>query len=181
MYVLSQFYTIVTNSFWSIQEYPCFFGIGNEGAVCVRLKDNIGVVYVANDGRILCCTCKYQKHACPHVEVMVESAQKIDSPAILKPFSRGQPELNNVTSSAPKCLSKTKTSFLFANSVISSILQLPFNERFCIHDGICHLGMDPGPCEVCSLSSWHTKNGNKHYCIKSSFESNKLAHFSYLK
>ena len=83
--------------------------------------------------------------------------QKLDRPAILKPFYKGQSSNSLTQTAVPKCLSKRRIPFTFANTSISLVLQLPFTERFQVREGICNLDMDPGICELCSSSSWHTK------------------------
>lgn len=136
--------------------------VGNDGAVCVKGEGGYGVVHQGEKG-ILCATCQFNKRGCPHVVKLISSINDLqpDIPGFLIPLSRA---LSCVEAkehrdrSLASLLSSRPIPFKFTPAV-SSVLKLPFSERFQIVEGICHLsehGHDVPSCSICGHSEWDT-------------------------
>ena len=155
---------IFTKLHFVIQVTDSIVQVGNCGAICLKVEDTFGVVYISGSTIITCATCRYSKTSCKHIislfQILSNVTDHEDIPKALLPIFQVYCQHNEdkilPRQSAPSlsCMSKDKILFDLTTT-LSSILLMPSSSRFNIVDGLSMLIPETtAVCNRCGLINW---------------------------
>ena len=139
--------------------------VGNYGALCLKVEDTFGVVYISSlNNSITCATCKFSKYTCKHVvglHQLLNTEDEMDSPKALLPFINAYNQdksCRHVQLGPPSlsCISKKKIPFDLPSN-LCSVLLMSSCSRFNIVDGTALLVPEyTAICNKCNMTNWNT-------------------------
>lgn len=134
--------------------------IGDNGDICVEVKEgNFGIVY-AHSSTMLCATCQYGKASCCHIEYVSEilnSSHSDDMHPALQQFADLSEQKLDKPRPLPVCLSLVNIPFNVPHE-LQQVLQQSESIRFNIIEGVAQFipTNQLHPCSMCHMTSWST-------------------------